>query len=149
MRQTKPPRRLVSKRQYVQHLGKRFALGGVSVLAITIGMVCAMVSLTCVLIVLAKPSSLIDTKVCLLLLASVPASCIFLTIGFLTKQNVESSQPLIPLTDRNAHLLPVEETLVRGSDLPPTIQQAELLRATQAGQEIAPEELLRATAGKK
>ena len=51
-----------------------------------------------------------------------------------------------PITDRNAHLLPLQDTLVRSSDLPPTEQQAELLRAAQ-NQETPPEQLLRMVAG--
>jgi len=39
--------------------------------------------------------------------------------------------------------LPVEEILVRGSDAPSTVQDEELLRATEAGQETPKEELLR------
>ncbi|HLK57424.1 MAG TPA: hypothetical protein VKU00_12715 [Chthonomonadaceae bacterium] len=50
-----------------------------------------------------------------------------------------------PITDHNAHLLPLMETLVRGSDLPPTEQQNELLRAVQQGQETPTEQLLRAS----
>lgn len=60
-----------------------------------------------------------------------------------------SIEEVAPITERNAHLLPTEETLLRGSSPPPTVQQAELLRAIQAGQETAKEELLRATTGEE
>ncbi len=51
------------------------------------------------------------------------------------------------ITPRNHHPAPSEECLVRPSDLPPSQQQAELLRPGQSGQETPPEELLRATCG--
>jgi hypothetical protein len=49
------------------------------------------------------------------------------------------------VTKRTSHLLPPEESLVRPSDLPPSRQQAELLRAAPQGSETPAEELLRAT----
>jgi len=53
--------------------------------------------------------------------------------------------PIAPITPQNAKQLPEIETLVRASNLPPSHQQAELLRATSQGSETPPEELLRAT----
>jgi hypothetical protein len=53
---------------------------------------------------------------------------------------------VVPITKRTTGTLPPEaETLVRASDLPPSDQQAELLRAAQFGKETSAEELLRAT----
>jgi len=50
------------------------------------------------------------------------------------------------VTKRTSHLLPAVETLVRASDLPPSNQQAELLRGVAPPtSETPPEELLRAT----
>jgi len=53
--------------------------------------------------------------------------------------------PVALLTKASLNHLPEIETLVRPSDLPPTHQQAELLRAAPQGIETPPEELLRAT----
>jgi len=50
-----------------------------------------------------------------------------------------------PITTRTTSSLPPEETLVRPSDLPPSQQQAELLRAAQYGKGTPAEELLRAS----
>ena len=49
------------------------------------------------------------------------------------------------LTKHSAKGLPDVETLPRASYLPPSQQQAELLRAAQVGKETPPEQLLRAT----
>ena len=57
-----------------------------------------------------------------------------------------SVEQVVPFTEQNAQLLPVQETLLRGSDLPSEAAQAELLRATQAGQETPHVELLRSSA---
>jgi hypothetical protein len=53
--------------------------------------------------------------------------------------------PVALLTKASARDLPEVEVLVRGSDLPPPAQQAELLRAAGKGAETPPEQLLRAT----
>ena len=49
------------------------------------------------------------------------------------------------VTNRTVNLMPPKESLVRASDMPPSHQQTELLRAAQNGKETPPEELLRAT----
>jgi hypothetical protein len=58
----------------------------------------------------------------------------------------EIAASITPITEQNAHLLPPQDTLLRGSDLPPT-EQAELLRAVQTGQATPAEQLLRAGQG--
>jgi len=50
-----------------------------------------------------------------------------------------------PITRHSTSFLPPKESLVRASDLPPSQQQAELLRAAPRGSETPTEELLRAT----
>lgn len=54
-------------------------------------------------------------------------------------------EPVAPITRHNTGDLPAVETLVRPSELPPSHQQTELLRAARHGQETPAEELLRAT----
>ena len=54
------------------------------------------------------------------------------------------AERVTPITRRNTGDIPEVESLVRPSDLPPSHQQAELLRAAKPGQETPPEELLRA-----
>ena len=138
----KPEKRLVSKGQYVRVMGKRLGFGGVSVLFLALGFICILSSLLCVCGVIFVHNKM---EYLLALLAFIAASVPLLTVGFRTKDLVEASQSIAPITDKNAHLLPLHDTLVRGSDLPPTVQQSELLRATQAGQETPQEELMRAT----
>ncbi len=58
---------------------------------------------------------------------------------------IEKIEPVALLTKENAKHLPETETLVRASDLPPTHQQTELLRAVRDIAETPPEQLLRAT----
>jgi hypothetical protein len=53
-------------------------------------------------------------------------------------------EPVELVTRHNTGHLSEVETLVRGSDRPPTDQQAELLRAAGQGAETPPEQLLRA-----
>ena len=53
-------------------------------------------------------------------------------------------EPVRPLTAHNQHQVPLDESLLRASDAPPSHQQAELLRAVKSSQEMPPEELLRA-----
>ena len=60
-------------------------------------------------------------------------------------RKAQKIEPVAPITRHNTGNLPEVETLVRASDLPPSHQQAELLRAVQNGKETPPEELLRAT----
>lgn len=52
---------------------------------------------------------------------------------------------VIPMTRANLRAVTASETLVRASDLPPSHQKAELLRAARLDQEAPPEELLRAS----
>ena len=51
--------------------------------------------------------------------------------------------PVKAITDRSVHLLPLQDTLVRGSEEPPVEQNKVLLRSVQQGQEATKEELLR------
>ncbi len=60
-------------------------------------------------------------------------------------RSTENREPIALITRHNTRHLSEVETLVRGSDLPPSHQQAELLRAAKPGQETPTEELLRAT----
>ena len=69
----------------------------------------------------------------------------YLSISFY--QQTLRIERVAPITHRNTHRLPPEESLVRPSELPPSQQQAELLRAAPFGRETPPAELLRATQG--
>src|SRR5579871_4548335 len=53
--------------------------------------------------------------------------------------------PVKAITDRSVHLLPLQDTLVRGSEEPPVAQSDILLRAATWGPETPPEQPLRPT----
>jgi hypothetical protein len=59
-------------------------------------------------------------------------------------REAKAIERVAPITRHNTGHLPAAETLVRASDLPPSHQQAELLRAAPQGSETPAEELLRA-----
>ncbi len=58
-------------------------------------------------------------------------------------------KPVAAITRHNTGDLPDVETLVRASNLPPSHQQAELLRASGQGAETPAEQLLRAAQGEE
>jgi hypothetical protein len=60
---------------------------------------------------------------------------------------IEAKQikPVRPVIAHNAYRFSPKEILLRASDVPPSQQQAELLRAARYGKETPAEELLRAT----
>lgn len=64
-------------------------------------------------------------------------------------RNAKEIAPVALITRHNTGSLPEVETLVRSSDLPPSQQQAKLLRAAGPGREIPAEELLRATTAQR
>ena len=72
--------------------------------------------------------------------------CSFLVYVVATEcfEYAKSMEPVAPISERNAHRAPLSETLVRGSDVPLTNQQGQLLRAAQRGVATPPEQLLRA-----
>ena len=65
-------------------------------------------------------------------------------IARLAFQGVRQAEPVALLTKTSAKGLPEVETLVRGSHLPATAEQVELLRAARHSVETPPEQLLRA-----
>ena len=71
-------------------------------------------------------------------------SAFFLWISKNIGAMVAEIKHVTPITHKNNHFLPVKETLVRASHMPSAQHQTELLRATQDGAEIPPEQLLRA-----
>ena len=72
-----------------------------------------------------------------------------LGVAFCLSRAMKSIKLSMLITTEDADLLPQQETLIRPSDLPPSQQQAELLRAAQHGIETPTEELLRATTNRQ
>lgn len=143
-------RMLVGRQEYVQQTGKRVALRAISFIMIALGTVFGVAALytglcTCVSLLIADWSNF-GLQAAITTLSGI-ASRVLLVFGFRTERNVKSSRPLVLIAGHNAYLLPLQDTLVRSSDLPPTIPQAELLRAAQVGQEAPQGQLLRAATG--
>ncbi|MCW3097909.1 MAG: hypothetical protein JWL77_3527 [Chthonomonadaceae bacterium] len=132
----KPKKRLVSKGQYVEILLGKIVLYSVAGCMLSAGLF---------FLALAVGFSFWLRGVVVMPLIFGAGACAVIWFSkrfFVEAKEIEWVQPI---TVHNAHLLPVQETLVRPSDLPPSHQQAELLRAAPQGSETPPEELLRAT----
>jgi hypothetical protein len=150
MSKTKQEKRLVSKQRYLSVVGHKLSLYSSGSFLATLGIICLAV-LILILIVGIREVVQEITLSSLIPLGSFIAMIVilgggaFLLFGmsksaFKTASEIE---PVIPVTDRNSHLLPAEESLLRGSDQPPTQLQNELLRAAQEGPQTPQEELLR------
>ena len=156
MSETKPEKRLVSKGQHVQVMrgviarylcGTLLLLAGGMALLFTVCML-----FLCVAFFPDQTMTVSGTvsNLCLIALLGGTPTALLLWGGKRTNAHAgRIAASIEPITDQNIHLLPAQETLLRGSDLPPTVQQTELLRATQVGQETPKEELLRATLGEE
>jgi len=71
-------------------------------------------------------------------------ACLLFTWSKRNFVKARSIEPVVFLTERNAHLLPLQDTLVRSSNAPATAQQDSLLRAVQQHHGTPSEQLLRA-----
>jgi hypothetical protein len=77
------------------------------------------------------------------LLMCLSAGPFFAALYFFNKER--TIEEVAILTRETTRLLPLDKSLVRASDVPPSHQPAELLRSTQYGKETPAEELLRAS----
>jgi len=143
----KPGKRLVSKGQYVQTVIGKGGLYSVAISLYACTPVLLCISLFCLVIGVitgSDPDGFDRTTMfilcgCFLALA---VGAIWCGTKFFDK--AAKIEEVTPLTKTNTGSLPEVETLVRPSDLAPSHQKAELLRAAQHSQETPPEELLRA-----
>jgi len=147
MNDTKPQKKLVSKGQYVRVMGKKaglYSLGGIAFIVGLLGFALALFRFTLPLAhgiekaVIFQPSDL-------LYLIPLPVSIFIYVSSKVFLRRARAIEPVLPITDRSTDLLPLEETLVRGSDPPPAAQRVELLRAANSDQKAFPEQLLRPT----
>ena len=141
----KPKKRLVSKKDFARES------------AVLIGKATARVFLGAVCLVMVPVLFILLTVMAFILLhapwyAVIPlftpviiALIYFLWTGLYLLNTASDGERVEVITEQNAHRLPPAESLVRASDLPPSHQQTELLRAAPQGSETPPEELLRAT----
>ncbi|MCW3053425.1 MAG: hypothetical protein JWN14_2595 [Chthonomonadales bacterium] len=140
----KPQKRLVSKREYIGRLAE-------AANQTLIGFAClgggAYFLWLFLMLVADMYREQAPWTVYTLALPFVGISAFFLWISKNIWTMASEIKHVTPITHKNNHFLPAKETLVRASNVPPAQQQAELLRATQVGTEIPPEQLLRALQG--
>ena len=138
----KPRKRLVGWNQYLAILGKKGIIYGIGFLCIIAVCVCFLgVGSAGVWILLRGADNFVVT----LIVCGVSVGILMLRSGKFLYTKAKSMEAVALITRHNTGHLPAVETLVRASGLPPSHQQAELLRAAQYGNETPPEELLRAT----
>jgi len=149
-----PPTKIVSKQQYLILRGKKAGFYGLSAGMTVVGMGMLVDTILHILHWKTYPNLLVPT-ITGGLIATIFGTAwgLFLTASAVVwsrrlLKRGKAIAPVKPLTDRNVHLLPPEDTLVRGSDAPLLEQQSVLLRAVQKGSETPSDQLLRAGQGK-
>jgi len=139
----KPQKRLVSRNRYVQVMGWKLSLFAVGAGAIVGGLISGFAVMNEIVISLVYPH---ETRFTLLdCTAFAVGAGMLLMCGAFTYRKSHTIAAVELTTPKNAHLLPVQETLVRASDQLPSQPQTELLRAALYGKETPAEQLLRAT----
>jgi hypothetical protein len=151
MSETKPPRRLVGWKQYIGNIAVR-VLGRSVARALLAG---GLLSFGFSIFVFAILSFNADLNAHPIPIGFAPRYLVgggllggLCMLGLWSAKvllkRVEKIEPVGLITRHNTGNLPEVETLVRGSDIPVVVQQAELLRAAGQGLETPPEQLLRA-----
>jgi hypothetical protein len=142
-------KRLVGKKKYIRTAGRRIFLKLSAYTVSCIGVVCLLMS-ACLLwddaLNIPLPPALTDRAWFIPFGLFGAISLWFTRVLF---KRVQEIRPVALITKHTAKRLPYVETLVRGSDAPPSQQQAELLRAVGKGQATPSEQLLRATQGQE
>ena len=133
----KPKKRLVSRGRYVCLMAGRATLLSAAVIFASVGIFSLVLALMCAAHGWGMESAYKIIGTVLVLLA----------FGLYRKER--TVERVAPITRYTTSALPPEQTLVRASALPPSHQQAELLRAAPQGSETPAEELLRATIGNR
>lgn len=149
MKQDKPIRRIVSKREYVTNIGRKVIAS-----AFSIGLL--LLSLIFVLsvgIILGSLNSIVQfdppIAVCLAFIVLPFTSGAFYAckLGMRTLKHTRQIDTGVPLTRANAASVTVARSLVRGSQQPEQTQRDILLRAVADPQDTPVEQLLRPTQG--
>jgi hypothetical protein len=128
----KPQKRLVSKGQYAWSMTGRATLLSAAVIFASVGIFSLVLAVICA----AHGWNMESTY------GIISTVLVLLAFGLYRKER--TVERVAPITKHTITLTP-ESTLVRPSALPPSQEQAELLRAAQYGKETPAEELLRAT----
>ena len=144
------PKKIVSKKQYLILRGKKAGLYGLSAGMAVVGVGVLVETIFHLLHWKTHPDILVP-GITGAVIATIFGTAwgLFLTAsaGVWSRRFLKRGKAIAlvePLTDRNVHLLPPQDTLVRGSDAPLLEQHSALLRAVQKGSETPLDQLLRA-----
>src|SRR5579871_59070 len=110
----KPQKRMVSKGKYAQAMGRKVGRYTLAILMACFGIV----EFLCMLFCWFAFEDIPPIRVVAVLIFAVCTYAIFLWAKLLFS-DAKSVESVAPITDRNVHLLPPQETLVRGSEEPP------------------------------
>jgi hypothetical protein len=147
-------KRILSKGQYVFHLGKKVTLAPFGCLLCLLGGLGLLIALCMAITVVSGWLSLLFSQnsidlgilvtgfVVMGLTGSLSLASLW--TGLKAIEAVTEMEPVAPLTRHTAEQLPEPESLVRASSEPAIEQSDVLLRAAHPGQETPAEELLRA-----
>lgn len=139
----KPGKRLMGWKQYLTKIGMKISLSTISVASACAGVAGIVFCFLTMMWSIFRPDYMFPLPEYIPLGCGIVVLFCFSLQAWLWQRQIK---PVSPVALSNASDLLAVDTLVRPSDLPPTHQQAELLRAPTSGQETPPEELLRATA---
>jgi len=135
------PRRLVTKRKYLTVMGLKLTLNTLATAAVAAG-VLSVINFVCWIVIayVSQKDTLRMWLGCNLL--SVGISLLFL-LGALMFKTSNLIEPVEVITSQNAHRLPLQETLVRVSDIPVADSGADLPRVPHFSHEPLQDEMLR------
>ncbi len=140
-------KRLVSKGQYVQVMGKKaglYSLGSIAFILGLLGFGLGVFRFTFSLAHGFGKAVIFQLSDLVYIIPILVSLVLYLSSKLLIKK-AKSIEPVWPITDRRTGHLPAQEILVRSSDLPIAEQQTFLLRAAGSDQETSAEQLLRPT----
>jgi hypothetical protein len=149
-----PPTKIVSKKQYLVLRGKKASFYALSAGMTLLGVGILVDTVIHIVHWKTNPNILVPGVIGALITGVfsvawglfLTASAVVWSRRFLKRG--KAIAPVQPLTDRNVHLLPPQDTLVRGSDAPVLEQHTILLRGFQKVGETPSDQLLRAGQGK-
>lgn len=138
-------KRLVTKGEYALHLGRQFSMTSVSVFCLAIGPFCLFIAVVVGITGFLGDFGAKQTGLTAGIISLV-VGCVLLLVGSFAKRQVETAEPIAPLTRFNSDKLRPEESLVRAASEPAHPQEDVLLRPASGATATEPEQLLRASA---
>src|SRR5690242_6240716 len=126
MNSEKSKKRLVSKEDYVRILGRTVTLTGLSVICLSTGIFLLLGAAILGVAILGAPRIVGSNGGSVHLFVILGIAGTLLWIGSKAKRQVETSEPVAPVTRKTLDQLPAEESLVRAAAEPIEKQQAVL-----------------------